>query len=141
MEINKVTPWEGELVWVGEVHDGTSSNGNPWKAADFALKYADADLKERYICFSLFGADKVDRLLATPIGTVLRVLWRPEAMRSKNGKWFSKLSAIKVSYANAKQAQQQSQSMPTSQGTPVAPPNFPPYQPQLGIAEDMDMPF
>lgn len=96
MKTNKVAPWEGRLKWVGTPRTGKGRNGDPWSSVDFVLEYTDEGTgKERNIMFNLFGNEKVNELFTRPIGTKLRVKWKPEA-REFNGKWWSQLSAYEV---------------------------------------------
>lgn len=126
--INAVAPWEGLLHWIGVPTEGVSQNtGNPWKRVDFTLKYVDHQMREKFIVFSLSGPDKVNRLLATPLGTTLRVTWLPDANNytdtSGAVKWFPKYEAIGF-YA----VQAQPQSGTQVQQNPAAPQ----YPPQNG---------
>ena len=96
--MNAVSPWMGELEWVGNPRTGTSRNGNEWKSVDFVLKYEDPQGNEGHILFSTFGAEKVDKVLSAPLGTAMKVMWKPSA-REYNGKWFGKLDVYDVSVA------------------------------------------
>ena len=99
--INTVAPWEGELIWKGELRTGTTNTGHPWKSVDFAIKYTDKRGDERKIAFSLFGDAKVDIFMQYPIGTMLRVTWWPEANYSQStGKYYYKNSVISVGNIN-----------------------------------------
>lgn len=102
MAENAVAPWVGTLSWVGEPMGGTSRSGNTWKSVDFTLCYQDTHMKDKYITFSAFGEDRVDKILSFPLGTVLRVSWWPESVQSRDGdRWFSKNSVLSVSEASA----------------------------------------
>ena len=80
MVVNAIAPWEGMLVWVGTPNGGFSQQtGQEWKSVDFALKYIDMRLQENHIVFSAFGIEKVNRILSTPLGTLLRVTFQPTA--------------------------------------------------------------
>ena len=117
MAINAVAPWEGELVWVGEPNSGKTQNGREWKSVDFTLKYQDSQMNEKYITFNAFGEDKVDKLTSLPEGTMLKVVWWPNAnMARSSGKWYPQLQAISIGLAQAQQ--------PATER--VAAPNFPP---------------
>ena len=96
--LNAVSPWMGELAWVGDPRTGTSRKGNEWKSVDFVRKYADLQGNEGHILFSTFGAEKVDKILSAPPGTTVKVMWRPTA-HEYNGKWFGKLDVYDVSVA------------------------------------------
>ena len=96
MVVNAIAPWEGKLIWVGTPSGGQSQNGEEWKAVEFALSYTDGKLQERNICLNAFGVDRVNKLLSTPLGTMLRVTFQPTA-REYNGKWFGKNEVFGIS--------------------------------------------
>ena len=98
MAINAVAPWQGTLEWVGEVRSGQGTKGT-WKSVDFCLKYTDHQMAEKYIVFSAFGEDKVDKLLSLAIGTELKVVWWPEANQSRNGMYYGKNSVLSIGLA------------------------------------------
>ena len=117
MVVNAVAPWEGQLIWVGTPNGGFSQNGEEWKSVDFVLSYTDGKLQERNICLNAFGTEKVNRLLSTPLGTLLRVTFQPTA-RQYNEKWYGKNEVFGISVI-------QQQTQPAPQG--YAPqPQFPP---------------
>ena len=118
--LNAVSPWMGELAWVGDPRTGTSKKGNDWKSVDFVLKYADPQGNEGHIIFSVFGAEKVDKILSTPIGAMVKVMWRPEA-REYNGKWYGKLDAYDITILEERREEQE--------------------QPEDIPAKDADLPF
>ena len=95
MTTNAVAPWEGRLFWVGTPNGGQSRNGEEWKSVDFCLEYQDHQMQTQRIVFSIFGVEKVDRILSIPIGTDVRVSWTPDA-REYNGKWLPKFSAFGI---------------------------------------------
>lgn len=100
MAVNAVAPWEGVLDWVGEPNEGEGKNGK-WKSVDFVLKYQDHQMNEKFITFSAFGVDKVDKLLAIPKGTAIKVVWWPDANHvERTGKWYPKNTAISIGLAN-----------------------------------------
>lgn len=148
--VNAVSPWEGRLHWVGQVMSGQSqTTGNPWKRVDFTLSYVDAQMQVRYITFSLSGVEKVDRLLTIPLGTTIKVTWRPSG-NEYQGKWFTKNEAIGIftpqSGTQVAQPQQPPQqygpqySQPQGFVRQQAPMQAPPQQPgfyQGGLAGDM----
>ena len=97
MAINAVAPWEGVLEWVGEPNEGKTQAGKEWKSVDFTLKYTDSQMNEKFITFSAFGVERVDKLLSLPIGTMLKVVWWPESNQARStGKYYSKLSVISI---------------------------------------------
>lgn len=97
MKVNKVAPWEGELVWFDNPRSGVSKKGTEWKSVDFTLKYKDDQNNDRYITFNTFGAERVDKVLSASArhGSKLRVAWKPES-REYNGKWWLKLDAYDI---------------------------------------------
>lgn len=95
MKVNKVAPWEGELEWADNPRSGVSKKGTEWKSVDFTLKYKDDQNNDRHITFNTFGAERVDKILSAPIGSRLRVSWKPES-REYNGKWWQKLDAYDI---------------------------------------------
>lgn len=103
MAKNAVSPWEGTLVWVGEVKEGTGRNGLVWKSVDFTLRYYDQRMNEKNITFNLFGADRVERLLATPIGTNLTVTWWPESSAGKDGRYWPKNTVLAFGLAQTEE--------------------------------------
>lgn len=136
MLVNAVAPWEGQLVWVGTPNGGYSqTNGQEWKSVDFTLKYQDHQMQEQHITFSAFGVDKVDKLLATPLGTTVRVTWSPDTRESRGQdgsvKWWPKLSAFGITVPQSQpgqqpvypqqQFQQQAPQQYPPQGTPMPP--------------------
>lgn len=127
MKYNKVAPWEGRLVWVGTPRSGTSRNGNDWKQVDFTLEYTDED-KVKHITFSLFGIEKVDKLLSIPHGTMLHVKWAPES-RENGGRWWPSFSAYEVESAE------------TAPAPTVSNPEIVPAEKQEEEGGDEDLPF
>lgn len=116
MVVNAIAPWEGKLVWVGTPNGGFSQNGEEWKSVDFVLSYTDGKLQERNICLNAFGVEKVNRLLSTPLGTLLRVTFQPTA-RQYNEKWYGKNEVFGISVI-----QQQAQPAPQYAPQPQYPP-------------------
>lgn len=117
MAINAVAPWEGALEWVGEPNEGKTQAGKDWKSVDFTLKYTDSQMNEKFITFSAFGVDRVDKLLSLPIGTMLKVVWWPESNVARStGKWYPKLSVISIGLATPE---------PKAADTNVRRPDFP----------------
>ena len=95
MKTNKVSPWEGKLVWVDNPRSGMSKKGTEWKSVDFTLKYKDEQNNDRHITFNTFGLDRVEKILSAPSGSMIRVAWKPES-REYNGKWWQKLDAYDI---------------------------------------------
>jgi len=100
MKVNKVSPWEGELVWVDNPRSGKTKKGTDWKSVDFTLKFKDDQGNERHITFNTFGLERVDNVLSAPLGSKLRVAWKPES-REYNGKWWQKLDAYDITVIEA----------------------------------------
>lgn len=103
MKINKVAPYEGELVWLGEMRSGKSQRGNEWQSVDFTLRYSDGQ-KDKHITFNAFGAEKVGQLMALPLNSRLRITWEPES-REYNGKWRVKNVALEIELVEEKKEQ------------------------------------
>ena len=97
MAVNAVAPWEGELIWKGEVNEY-----NKWKSIDFTLKYTNSQMEEEYMTFNAFGKDKVNQILSYPEGTMLKVVWWPKSNASKSGdRWFTRNNVLNVGLANS----------------------------------------
>lgn len=132
MAINAVAPWEGELVWLGEVNKGKTSTGQEWKSVDFTLRYEDQQMNEKFMTFSVFGVGKVNQLLGYKEGTRLKVLWWPESNQAKNGKYYPKNSVISIYLAEPQVK---------SADTKITAPSYPQPQPPLpGNPLDDDLP-
>ena len=133
MVVNAIAPWEGKLVWVGTPAGGQSQNGEEWKSVEFVLAYTDGKLQERHIHLNAFGVDKVNRLVAMPLGTVLRVSFQPTA-REYNGKWYGKNEVFGISIVQPQAQQPAPAPQYGTQMPPQAPvyqqpaPQYPPYQ-------------
>ena len=128
MAINAVAPWEGELIWKGEVNQY-----NNWKSIDFTLKYTNSKMEDEFITFNAFGEDKVNQILSFREGTRLKVVWWPKSNSSKSGdKWYSRNNAISIGLANpeAKAAD-----------TKVTAPSFPQQGTQLPKSEAWKNPY
>ena len=102
MKINKVAPYEGELIWLGEMRSGKSQKGNEWQSVDFTIRYSDGE-KDRHMTFNAFGAEKVGQLMALPLNSRIRVTWYPDS-REYNGKWWIKNSVIEIESVEEKKA-------------------------------------
>jgi len=130
MVVNAIAPWEGKLTWVGTPNGGMSQNGEEWKSVDFVLTYTDGKLQERNICLNAFGVDRVNRILSTPLGTMLRVTFQPTA-RQYNEKWYGKNEVFGITVIQPQaQPQQPAPQYPPQypmQGTQM-PPQTPAYQ-------------
>lgn len=110
MNINMVAPYQGLLYWVGQPASGVSQNsGETWKSLDFTIKYLDSQMREQFIVFSAFGTEIVDRILATPLGTEVRVSWRPSSRswtdQQNQTRWFPQFSAFGFVLVPNEQAQ------------------------------------
>ena len=99
MKINKVSPYEGDLVWVGEPRTGIGSRtGKTWASIDFTIRYNDGQ-SDKHITFNAFGEEKVGQVMSAPKNGRIRVVWEPES-RESNGKWWSKNSVIELKVVN-----------------------------------------
>lgn len=128
MAINAVAPWEGELIWRGEVNEY-----NNWKSIDFTLKYTNSKMEEEHITFNAFGEDMVNKVLSFPEGTMLKVVWWPKSNEAKStGKWYPKLQAYSIGLANTEAK---------SAGTKIAAPSFPQQGTQLPKSEAWKNPY
>ena len=128
MPINAVAPWEGELIWKGEVNQY-----NGWKSIDFTLKYTNSKMDEEHITFNAFGEDMVNKVLSFPEGTMLKVVWWPKASESKStGKWYPKLQAYSVGLANPEVK---------SADTKITAPSYPGQGTQLPKSEAWKNPY
>ena len=148
MLVNAVAPWEGTIAWVGQPKEGTSQKtGNAWKMVDFTLKWINHQMQEKYIVFSLSGAENVNKLLQMPLGAQVRVNWTPDANQFTDStgavKWFPKFNATAVNEVRTPMPTQQvpqpgpqyGNPKPTYGPTPYpapAAPQQPAYGPQYG---------
>lgn len=139
MKINKIAPFEGELVWLGEMRQGRTQRGKDWQSIDFVIKYSDGQY-EHQLCFNAFGSEKVALLMAAPMGSRLRVEWEPES-HEYNGKWYTKASAIEIKVVDQQEPEEPKQEAPKQ--APAAQPSAPAYTPQEPAPEapDSDLPF
>lgn len=98
MHINMVAPYQGILDWVGTPNEWSSqATGETGKTVSFNVKYLDHQMQERLITFELSSSRLVDQLLTLPIGTEIRVAWRPTTKRyEKDGvlRYFPAFSAF-----------------------------------------------
>lgn len=145
MNVNALAPWEGTIVWVGQPTGGTSQKtGNEWKAVDFAIKWTNQQMHEKHIVFSLFGLEKVNKLLQMPIGAQVRVTWEPDANhytdQQGKEKWFPRCNAISVievrqqmpTYPVPQPGPQYGNQQPSYGPTPYPAPSAPKAGPQYG---------
>lgn len=123
--LNAVSPWMGKLLWVDSPRSGKSKKGNEWKSVDFVLDYTDpqgnSDLK---ILFSVFGAEKVDKILSANIGDTVKVLWKPDA-HEYNGRWYSKFDAYDITVYEEKKQTRLPESAPAYERKAEDDPGFP----------------
>lgn len=94
MKINTVAPFEGELVWLGEMRKGVSQKGKEWQSIDFVIKFKDGNYDQQ-LNLQAFGAEKVGTLMAAPMGSRLRVEWFPSS-REYNGRWYTNAEAREI---------------------------------------------
>jgi hypothetical protein len=130
MVVNAIAPFEGKLIWVGTPNGGNTQSGEEWKSVEFVISYTDGKLQERNICLNAFGVDRVNRILSTPLGTMLRVTFQPTA-RQYNEKWYGKNEVFGITVIQPQaQPQQPAPQYPPQypvQGTQM-PPQTPAYQ-------------
>ena len=127
--LNAVSPWMGKLLWVDSPRSGKSKKGNEWKSVDFALDYKDPQGNDCKILFSVFGAEKVDKILSAKIGDTVKVLWRPDA-HEYNGRWYCKFDAYDIMVYEQKET-----------ALPQSAPVFPERQPITPNEAQVDLPF
>lgn len=159
MVVNAIAPFEGKLIWVGTPNGGNTQSGEEWKSVEFVISYTDGKLQERSIFLNAFGVDRVNRILNTPLGTMLRVTFQPTA-RQYNEKWYGKNEVFGIAVVNQQPEQApapQYAPQPTypAQGTQM-PPQTPAYQPPVyqqpaqpapqpgfpaGLTAEVDLPF
>ena len=144
MKTNTIAPFEGELVWLGEMRQGVSQKGKDWQAIDFVIKYADGNYNCN-LCLQAFGAEKVGLLMATEIGSKLRVEWRPSS-REYNGKWYTGAEAKDIKVLDEQKAGKAES--PAPDGAVVHPATGAPTFPNASNAssataedKDEDLPF
>ena len=100
--LNVVAPFRGVIEWKGQPSQGVSQQtGNPWANVDFVLKYIGQNMREELILFTLSGPERVNALMATPIGTEVKVWWRPGARP-----WTDQMGQVKYFGQNAAYAVQ-----------------------------------
>ena len=131
MVVNAIAPWEGKLVWVGTPNGGFTQSGEEWRSVDFVISYTDGKMQERNICLNAFGKDKVDKIMATPLGTTIRVVFQPTA-RQYNDKWYGKNEVFGITVQQAQPAQQpapQAYQQPQGYYPPQQPTQMPPQAP------------
>lgn len=141
MKKNQVAPFEGELVWIGEIKSGISRRGMEWKTVDFTIKYPEGQ-REKHMTFNAFGVDKVSILTSIPIGTKICVTWEPDA-QEYNGRWYGKNEATEIKVAE-ETAQQASQPPSAPSADNVASQSAPPSNASSAGQEeapDGDLPF
>ena len=139
MKINKIAPFEGELVWLGEMRQGRTQRGKDWQSIDFVIKYSDGQY-DHQLCINAFGSEKVALLMATPIGSRLRVEWVPES-HEYNDKWYTKASATEIKVVDQQEQEEPAKEEP--QQATALPPSAPAYTPKQPAPEapDSDLPF
>lgn len=130
--INAVAPYQGAIEWIGQPANGVSqSTGSAWANVDFVLKYLNHNMREEMICFTLSGPDKVNELVKMPLGTQVKVWWRPTVRKWVDAqgqtKWFPQFSAFSVTVVQP-EAQPTDPSAQPQQ--PVAPQYAQQYAPQ-----------
>lgn len=131
--VNAVAPYQGVIEWKGQPSQGVSQQtGNAWANVDFVLKYLNHNMREESIVFTLSGPDKVNELMAMPLGTLVKVSWRPTSRswvdQQGQVKWFPQFSAFNV----VPVPQDGQTAQPQYQGSMQQPGAQPYGQPQYG---------
>lgn len=101
MKTNTIAPFEGELVWLGQMRQGVSQKGKEWQSIEFVIKYKDGKYPNQ-LCIQAFGAEKVGLLMSTEIGKTLRVEWTPTS-REYNGRWYTNAEANEISVVDGQE--------------------------------------
>jgi len=133
MNVNMIAPYQGLLEWVGQPASGMSQQtGNAWKNVPFTLKYLDHQMQEQFITFNLSGPERVDQFLTIPLGTEIRVAWKPATRKYVDPqgqvKWFPSYEAFTVKVIPP---EEQTRQLPQQQAQPApAAPQYPQYQQQ-----------
>jgi len=87
--------FKGEIIHIGEVQEGTSKQGNPWKKVVVVVKQNDAEYPQT-AAFTVFGSDDVDNFLNyRKVGDTVDVSYNIES-REYNDRWYTDLRAWKV---------------------------------------------
>lgn len=133
MKENKVSSFEGELVWKDAPRTGKTKAGKDWSSIDFVIKYNDGQGNERKILFNVFGNELVNTVIASDLGSVLRVDWRPNA-REYNGKWYGNNEVYGITVVCEPEKPRQTE-------LPQSAPIFPERQPASPKETDPDYPF
>lgn len=110
--INAVAPYQGVIEWKGQPSQGVSQQtGNSWANVDFVLKYLNHNMREELILFTLSGPDKVNELMALPLGAQVKVWWRPTCRSWQDAqgqvKWFGQNAAFSVTQVQPEAQPQQ----------------------------------
>ncbi len=84
----------GKVIAALQPREGTSRQGNPWKAQEFVI-----ETQEQYprkMCFELFGAERIEQNIAKlEVGNIVNVFFDIDA-REWNGRWFNSIRAYRI---------------------------------------------
>ena len=143
MKTNTIAPFEGELVWLGKMRQGRSQSGKDWQSIDFVIKFKDGNYDSN-LNLQAFGAEKVGLLMATEIGSVLRVEWFPKS-REYNGKWYTNAEAKDIKVLGEEQKAEKRPGTQLPDGAVMHPrtqaPTFPNARPVSNDEDDSGFPF
>lgn len=126
----------GKVIAALQPREGTSRQGNPWKAQEFVIETQDQ--YPRKMCFEIFGAERIEQNIGMlQVGNIVKVSFDIDA-REWNGRWFNSIRAYRIDLeSNAQQPGVDAFGTPS---VPEAP--FPPAQ---DVASDggsnEDLPF
>ncbi len=112
---------EGKVIAALNPREGTSRQGNPWKAQEFVIETQDQ--YPRKMCFEIFGADRIEQNIGMlSVGNKVKVSFDIDA-REWNGRWFNSIRAYRIDLLENTQ-----QPAPDAFGGMPDPAPFPPVQ-------------
>lgn len=112
---------EGKVIAALNPREGTSRQGNPWKAQEFVIETQDQ--YPRKMCFEIFGADRIEQNIGMlSVGNKVKVSFDIDA-REWNGRWFNSIRAYRIDLVENAQ-----QPAPDTFGGMPDPAPFPPVQ-------------
>ena len=83
---------QGKVIAALPARSGTSARGE-WKSQEFVIEYQNGQYP-RHLCFSVFGADRLERF-NIQVGQTVNVAFDIDA-REWNGRWFTDVRAFDV---------------------------------------------
>lgn len=112
---------EGKVIAALNPREGTSRQGNPWKAQEFVIETQDQ--YPRKMCFEIFGAERIEQNIGMlSVGNKVKVSFDIDA-REWNGRWFNSIRAYRIDLLENTQ-----QPAPDAFGVMPDPAPFPPVQ-------------